>query len=406
MTMVLKIAFRNLLRQRRRSVLTLAAMAGGFALCSLSIGISDGTYLGLIEAFTRDRTGHVQIQGEGYLDRPTLYNTIDDPDRVGATVESLDVVEAWTPRVYSPVLAAAGNKTSGARIVGVLPGREARTTRLRLKVREGRFLTVRSGPEVMLGHGLAQSLDANTGDEVILIGQAADGSIANDVYRVVGIVGDARDPYQRVACYMHLEEAQHFLELGRRVHEVAAVLTDPSASVRTASQLEGLLTGGSFEVSPWQVVESAFYRAMQADLQGMWISLGIINLIVAIGVLNTVLMAIMERTREFGVLRALGTRPATVFLLILGETACLSVVGALIGGVLGTICNATLAKHGIAYPTPVEYGGYVFDRLISMVSFRSVWIPAVLTFGTAVLVSLIPATRAASVAPARAMRTH
>ncbi|MDE2888224.1 MAG: ABC transporter permease [Gemmatimonadota bacterium] len=404
--MVLRIAFRNCFRQRRRSVLTLAAMAGGFALCSLSIGISDGTYLGLIEAFTRDRTGHIQIHGEGYLDRPTLYNTIDDPDRVGETVESLDVVAAWTPRVYSPVLAAAGNKTTGARIVGVLPGREARTTRLRLQVSAGRFLTGRPGLEVMLGHGLAEALGATTGGEVILIGQAADGSIANDVYRVVGIVGDARDPYQRVALYMHLEEAQRFLELGRRVHEVAVVLADASASERVAGQLEGLLTRGPVEVSPWQVVEKAFYRAMQADLQGMWISLGIINLIVAIGVLNTVLMAIMERTREFGVLRALGTRPAAVFLLILVETALLSVLGALVGGVLGVISNTVLAKHGILYPTPVEYGGYVFDRLISMVSFRSVWIPAVLTFSTAVLVSLIPATRAARVAPARAMRTH
>ncbi len=386
--------------------MTLAAMAGGFVLSSLSIGISDGTYLGLIEAFTRNRTGHVQIHGAGYLDKPTLYNTIDDPDRVGETIESLDVAAAWAPRVYSPVLAAAGNKTTGARIVGVLPGREARTTRLEYQVSAGRFLTGRSGPEVMLGHGLAEALGAATGGEVILIGQAADGTIANDVYRVVGIVGDDRDPYQRVALYMHLEEAQRFLELGRRVHEVAVVLADPSASKRIAGQLDGLLTGNPVEVSPWQVVEKAFYRAMQADLQGMWISLGIINLIVAIGVLNTVLMAIMERTREFGVLRALGTRPATVFVLILGETALLSVFGVLAGGALGAIFNTLLAKHGIVYPTPVEYGGYVFDRLVSMVSFRSVWIPAALTFGTAILVSLIPATRAARVAPARAMRTH
>ncbi len=126
----------------------------------------------------------------------------------------------------------------------------------------------------------------------------------------------------------------------------------------------------------------------------------------AIGVLNTVLMAILERTREFGVLRALGTRPANVFLLILGETVYLSGFSVLLGGVLGLIGNTILSKHGIVYPTPVEYGGYVFDRLISMVTFRSVWIPAVLTFGTAVFVSLFPATRAAKVAPARAMRTH
>ncbi len=404
--MVIRIAYRNLFRQRRRSLLTVLAMAVGFALCSLSIGISDGTYMGLIEAFTRDRTGHVQVHKKGYLDKPTLYNTIVDPDRVGQIIGFLPSVEAWAPRVYSAVLAAAGNKTTGARIVGVLPEREAQTTRLKSKVRAGRFLSKRQGPEVMLGYGLAEVLNATTGDEVALIGQAADGSIANDVYRVVGVVGDGKDPYDRVACYMHLETAQAFLALDRRVHEIAVVVEDLSLSVRIAGKMRGLLDNGLLDVSPWQVVERTFYRAMQADVQSMWISLGIIMLIVAIGVLNTVLMAIMERTREFGVLRALGTRPSNVFFLILVETVCLSILSILLGGALSLLGNFMLSIYGITYPTPVEYGGYAFDRLISVVTFRSIWIPAVLTLGTAVIVSFFPATRAARVAPARAMRTH
>jgi ABC-type lipoprotein release transport system permease subunit len=122
--MVLKIAFRNIFRQKRRTLLTSLAMFGGFVLCSFSISFMDGSYNNVINMFTRNQLGHIQIHQHEYTDRPALYRTIDDYEAVGSVIESFDQVEAWAPRLYTAGIASAGQKTSGVRIIGVDPIRE------------------------------------------------------------------------------------------------------------------------------------------------------------------------------------------------------------------------------------------------------------------------------------------
>ena len=400
---IARIAFRNILRQKRRSLLTGLMMVGGFVLASISLGISDGSYSHLIELFTRDRTGHVQIHKRGYLDRPSLYKTLEEVEEIGAQLVAEGEVQAWAPRVYSPVLAFRGTKTTGGQVVGVDPLREGRTTRLSGKVGRGRFIGAAPVLEVVVGEGLAEILGARLGDEIALIAQGADGSVANDVFAIVGLVQGGVQ--ERMNCYMHLETAQEFLALQGRVHEVAVVLEDQVRARQVAVRLQVAL-GEDFAVDPWQVVEKAFYEAMRADVEGMWVSLLVIMVIVAIGVLNTVLMTILERTREFGVLRALGTRPSEVFKLVVLETACLAALSAVVGAALGLLCNYLLSLHGIPLPESITYGGVTFDRMIGRASAQSVWLPALVTWGTAVAVSLIPAWRAARLQPVEAMRMH
>lgn len=381
-------------------------MAGGFVLCAISIGVADGTYSGLIDMFTRDRVGHIQIHKTGYLDKPSLYNTLNDIGILGTKLAAAPGVIAWAPRVYSAALSGLGTKTSGTQIIGISPAQEPHTTRITQKVTAGRFLSKTPQNEVMLGRGLAKVLKANLNDDIVLITQAADGAIANDLFRVIGLVGQSNDPFERMTCYMHLNTAQQFLALNNRIHEIAIVLTDQSLSRTTAQHIQTTLNDPALDVAPWQIVERQFYQAMKTDLEGMNISLSIIMVIVGIGVLNTVLMTILERTREFGVLRALGTRPGEVIKLILFETAFLSILSILLGTALSLLGNGLLAKYGITYPEPIEFGGMVFDRMVGKNTFQSIWIPSILTLGTAVIVSIFPALRAARVTPTQAMRTH
>jgi len=401
---ILKIAFRNVFRQKRRSLLTIIMMAGGCFLFSLSIGVSDGTYSSIIDMFTRDHTGHIQVHKDGYLDRRSLYKTISNYKALGSEIETVPGVEAWAPRVYSPALAFIGAKTTGVRIIGIDPEREVRTTRLREKVKKGRFISSTPRKEVVIGSGLARILNADIGDELVLISQGADGSIANDLFSVVGFSGSVRDTSERMNCYMHIKTAQDFLVLGDRIHEIAVVIADQGRSREIAGLIRTRLDDPSLDVEPWQVVERQFYQAMQADVKGTRISLLIIMIIVAVGVLNTVLMTILERTHEFGLLRALGTRPVRVFLLIIIETGVLSVFGIILGGVLGVLGNYLLSIYGISYPSPIEYGGIVFEKMVGMVTLKSIVLPAVVTLFTAVAVSVFPAIRAARVEPVKAMR--
>jgi putative ABC transport system permease protein len=403
--LIARMAFRNVFRQRRRSLLTGLTMTLGFVLFSVCLGLYDGTYGYFIDIFTKDHTGHIQIHRSGYLDRPSLYRTIPGEEELERKLSSLREVVAMAPRLHSPVLALAGAKTTGAQMIGVDPDKETQTSRLAKKVTQGRFFSSAPGNEIIIGSGLSEVLQLHLGDEVSLITQAADGSIANDNFRVIGITDRASNTLERMKCYLPIRTAQQFLVLEGRIHEIAILLRNQKDARRIATQMAEVLGDPSLDVAPWQIVEKQFYDAMQADYQGSYIVLVIITLIVAIGVLNTVLMAILERTREFGVLRALGTRPGTVFLLILYEVASLSVLSIVLAIPLSLGSNAYLSIHGIKTPA-LEWAGMVFDIAIAEVNIKTIWLPTVVTFCSAMFVSIFPALRAARVTPVAAMRTN
>jgi len=145
---------------------------------------------------------------------------------------------------------------------------------------------------------------------------------------------------------------------------------------------------------------------MQADKQGAWIMLFIVILIVAIGVLNTVLMTVLERTREYGVLRAVGTRPQQILRLVLYEAALMASISIVIGFSLSLLANYILSQHGIPMPQSFTYGGVEFTHYYAEVNAHSLYIPAITVALSAMIVSIFPAIKAARIAPARALRTH
>ncbi|HEB02390.1 MAG TPA: FtsX-like permease family protein, partial [Nitrospirae bacterium] len=172
---------------------------------------------------------------------------------------------------------------------------------------------------------------------------------------------------------------------------------------KAAAQLQGLL-GEEFEADPWQVVESEFYTAMQADIKGNYVTIIVFTIIIALGVLNTVLMVILERTREFGVMKALGTRPGDIMKLIVIETCILALMSLVVGNTGGLLANWALSIQGIRYPTPLEYGGMLFEKLLSKITLKTIWFPSLVIMVSALVVSLPPAIRAARISPTRAMR--
>ena len=401
-----RLAIRNILRQRRRSLLTALMMIGGFVLSSLSLGISDGTYSHLIDLFTKNRTGHVQIHRTGYLDTPTLHATFSTDADLTQTLDQQRQIKSWTPRVYSAALAFKAAKTTGLQLVGIDPQREKATTRLTEKLKEGRFLDAAGQNEIVLSGNLALILNAALNDDLILISQGADGSIANDRFRLVGTT--AGQSGSAMTAYTLLKDAQSFLTLGDRIHEVVITLDNQRQARKAAADLQHLVGGDRLEVLPWQQIERSFFKAMQADVQGMWLSLGIIMAVVAIGVLNTVLMTILERTREFGVMRALGTRPSTVFALVVLETTLLALLSIAPAALVSLGLNGWLYTSGIALPTPIaiESSGIDFDTVFGSLAPHVFWLPAAVVLGAAVLVSLVPALRAARIRPTEAMRSH
>jgi ABC-type lipoprotein release transport system permease subunit len=320
---IFKIAFRNIFRQKRRSILTALTMFGGFTLAAISIGWSDGTYSTIIDMFTRNRLGHIQIHKQGYRDKPTIYKTIDNYQEVGDKISAIEGVETWSPRLFSAGIVSVGDNSNGAQIIGIDPKLENEATRFDKKLIKGKAFSKKPSHEAILGKGLAEVLEANVDDEIVVVSQAADGSIANDLYSIIGIIESGDQISDRMSFYLHLHDAQELFVLQGRIHEIAIIVNELGQVGNLTNKISNTLNNRDLEVASWKEFAKSFYQAMQADVRGMWIMLFVIILIVAVGVLNTVLMSVLERRREYGLMRAIGTKPRQIIRLVLWEVSIL-----------------------------------------------------------------------------------
>lgn len=406
--MMLKIAFRNIFRQKRRSILTGLSIFGGFVLSAFFIGWSDGSYNDIIDMFTRNRTGHIQVHQKDYLDRPSLHKTISRLPEMDTIFRDTQGVDSWAPRLYCPALVSVGEKSSGARIIGVNPDKENQTTRFDKKIVEGVVFHPGLAKETVIGKGLAKLLKAKIGDDAVILSQAADGSIANDKYKIVGIMESGDENDDRMAFYLSIDAAQELLALQGRVHEFAITVKNlnkiPQVTTSLGEKIAAL--DSALAVEPWQVFAKAFYVAMEVDKEGMWVMLLIVMLVVAVGVLNTVLMSVLERRREYGVLKAVGTKPGQIVKMVMSEVTILTIFCIFVGIVVGLFLNSYFTTHGYTLPEPLTYGGMKFQTMRSEVNARSFYIPAITVLFASLLVGIFPALRAARTDPAKSMRTH
>lgn len=403
-TVTLKIAFRNIFRQKRRTILTGFTLVGGFVLSSVSIGWSDGSYSDIINKFTSNQLGHIQIHYKDYRENPSIYKTIDNYERIGEKIEKIKSVKKWTPRLFCAGLVSVQDKSAGAQIIGVDPVLEENATNFSSKIVNGRSLKEKPSHEVVIGSVLLNILEAEIGDSVVVLSQAYDGSIANDEYVIVGSVESNNDMRDRMAFYLHIGDAQELLVLKNRVHEIAVIAGSLDDVNGVVNEIKEKLDNKYLEIVPWQIFAKSFYRAMQADKQGMWIMLFVIILIVSVGVLNSILMSVLERRKEYGVLRALGTTPIEVFSLIIYEVIILTIFSVILGTCIGITANHFLSIYGITLSESMTFGGVEFQTLKSTVNLRSILLPMVAVVFAASIVSIFPALHAARTEPAKSMR--
>ncbi len=405
--LTLKLAYRNILRQRRRSLLTALSMAGGYMLFVFSMSLLEGSWSNVVDIFTLDHTGHIQVHKDDYAKRPKIHKTIENPAAVETTLKNHEDVTGWAPRVYSSALAYGGNKTSIAQIFGIDPELEPTVTRILQKVSAGQYFSDQPNADgyfpAMIGRGLANSLRLDVGDEIVLISSGADGSIANDIFIITAIIGNTTS-FDRLGVFLPLTVAQEFLSIGGEVHEFALLARNKHDNEQLAVALQSLMP--SLNVSPWQQIEATFYRTMQSDKQGNYFTMALIVFIVFIGVLNTVLMSVLERTKEFGVLKSIGCRPSELVKLIFIETVMLASISISVGLALILPVIVWFTEVGIKLDISVDMGGVVFDTMKGDLSAYVVFMPMGFMLLTAALISLPPGLRAARILPRVALGSH
>jgi len=335
MSAISRIGWRNLWRHKRRTLITASAMAFGLGFCLGTVALIDGVYVDLFDLIVGDNLGHAQLHHPEYPKKRGMWETIEDADGVIAELEALPEVERATPRLFGYGLLGFADDSRGTQIIGVDPAREAAMTKLDTKLADGRYLADGAAHEALLGVKLADKLDVTVGDEVVMVTQAADGSTGNDLYTVVGIVETGQVAIDRAGMYLHLADAQELLVLPGQVHEITMVAPDAEgidammAAVTTPAEGRGLLA------RHWREINPQMAQMMDLSDASSGIMMFFIFGVAALGILNTMLMSVFERTKELGVIRALGLRPFGLFKLVMWETAALTAVACAIGLPLG-----------------------------------------------------------------------
>jgi ABC-type lipoprotein release transport system permease subunit len=388
-------------RNTRRTLITLAAVSLGSAGIVGITSYRESVYGGMMRDITEQLVGHLQVHGRGFQESPEISNVVADPLKVEAVLkQKLPGVRAER-RVLGAGLAGSAEASAGVLISGIEPG----STQM-LTITSGHMLSAEPKHEAIVGTDLAEQLNLQVGGELVLVGQAADGSVANDRFTVVGLADAGTSELNSTAVFLHLKDAQSFFDLGEGVHEIVLRLpTDdedvsgPLAATRSALDLTTL------EALSWNQLLPELKGTMDQKRRSQGSIDFILFFIVALGVLNAMTMSTFERTREFGVMLALGTRPGRIVRLVVTESLLQGLLGlaagvALVAVVLaatGTLHLGQLAQNdmaGVRMPSEVHLH-------MALGAVRSAAITVLLCMLGA---GLIPAVRASRLQAADAVR--
>jgi len=394
----LRLAWRNLWRNPRRTLLTLSAVAFAAVVLVFMVSMQLGGYGAMIRGAIGVFTGDLQVQAHGYHAKKRLRTAIGDAAEVEARVATVPGVTAIASRAEAYALVSSASRTYGAMIVGVEPTKEPSVSTIPRTIRKGHYLSGPSADEAVVGQALASNLSLTVGDEITVLGQGLDGSLAVAALKVVGIFSSGVPELDRQTVEMPLASFQSSFLLGDRVHTIVvrtsgleAVPHVAAAITTTLAQHRGLV------VLRWDQLLEGLKQGIAMDAAVGWFLYTALVLVVTFSILNTFLMSVLERTRELGVLLALGTRPRFLSRVVVLESAILLLLGLAFGTLAGAGLTAYAGVHGIAFSSSEE--------LLAQWSLPARLYPRLdllsLTLGPA---AILLATMAAALFPARRIR--
>ncbi len=500
------VAWRNLWRHKRRSLITAFAMAIGVALCMSMIAWTDGMYAEMFKVMVEQQLGHVQVHHAAYPGKGLVFDSLEDREALLAEIDGMAGTVAAGPRIDGFALLGGETKSAGGQLIGIDPARHRKVSNVHERMVDGEFLSDDPSKQIIIGYQLAEEIEVGLGDEVVAVTQATDGSTGNDLYTVVGTYKTGDVSMDQFGGFLHIADAEELLYLYDQAHGItvltehaddveaytlalraqvsrevpllvnhddtgyeyelecpevvdetvtdeavdASVDATPDAAAETGKptitqgtleagasmELEDaagctllvderlrrdlhaesvcVIEGGALDCEAVQV--QSWWEASPATAQMMGMSdftayfmLAIVFAVAAFGVVNTMMMSVYERTREMGVLRALGLRKGKLVWLVVFESFFLAGLAATIGLAIGGALDWYIVVHGLDFsgsmPDGFSWEGVMLDPVMKgLVRPSSVILPVVAVFVVSILSSLWPAWRATRLQPVTAIR--
>ncbi|MCZ6603217.1 MAG: FtsX-like permease family protein [Planctomycetota bacterium] len=409
MRILIKLAWRNIRRNRRRTLITAASITLGLAVILWLEGVLEARNRDMIETVTSGHLGHIQVYSSAYASERSLLGTLDRiPD---ALTHRLPAGSHLSTRVILPALISRGPQSSQVVVVGVEPEGEAAVTELREHLVEGEYLSPvhesAATPPIYLSRLLAQLLRAVVGQQVRLTALDRDGQPANGTFEITGFYDSGSPAFDQSYAFAPLWAVQQLASL-RGFHEIVVRLPDGPEAEHVRDDLDGAVSD-DIVVTTWRTAlpELATLITFNEALVAFVTSLMFI--VVALGVMNTMLMSVFERTREFGIMSALGTTPSQIVLLVILESLIVGVISAGLGLLLGTLAIMYHRHTGLdLHPFLGESSGVGEFRLDLVVHPILPLLPFLRTIAGILFVvvgtALYPAIRASRFLPVEAIR--
>lgn len=398
------LALRNVIRQRARSIATLIAIAIGVAGLILAGGFVQDIFIQLGEAIIHSQTGHIQLTRQGYSDgknrAPEKY-LIENPDTLKAEIQKL----VPQTKLVMARLGFSGVLNNGKRDLGIVgegiePDAET-TLGTYLQFIEGRALTSNDQDGIIVGQGVARSLGLKVGDRINLVMTLSQGAVNTLDFEVIGVFQSFSKEFDAHAVRIPLEAAKSLMDTPA-AHLIVVTLEHTEDTAAAVDVLKLRFSKNRFDVTTWKELSDFYEKTVELYDRQFGVLRLIILIMVLLSVVNSVNMTLFERTREFGTMLAVGNRSSTIFKLIMLESLCLGVLGALIGMAFGCLAAIGISAVGIPMPPPPN-ANLGYTALIRIVP-STVLTAGAIGFVATILATIMPAQRAAKLEIVDALR--
>lgn len=400
------LAWRNIWRHPRRTLLTMLAIAFGAGLLVFSIGLQLGQYDLMIQNAVRVYQGLLQVQKKGYHDDPEIRASIPAIENLAEQLRQQSGLDSITARANGFALLSSEKRTYGAMVVGVQPEYEKNVSSLPGVIKQGRYLTSDSAQELVMGLSLARNMQLDIGDEVTLMGSGRDGSIAASILPVVGFYESGAREMDRNLVQMPLKAFQDIFSMQQQGHAIVIYHENIKQQSKLHNQFEQWLAGhDDLAVLTWDEVQPGVKQMIELDYASGWLMYIVLVAVIVFSILNTFLMSVLERTREFGIMLALGYTPFNIGRLVMQEALILTLLGLLAGTLIGLAINYYYYVYGLTFEGMEEIASmYNMPAVIRpQISFNSVLTGPIVILIFTLLAALYPASRIRKLQPVEAM---
>ncbi len=404
--MLWTLAWRNVWRNKKRSGVIILAVISGLWAGLLTTGIMNGMSVQMVHSAIDDRLAHIQLHKPGFRQRERIRDVIPDGPAVFARIDSIPGISHAAERSVITAMASSPTTTKGVVIYGITPSDEKRVSDISQRMVDGTYFDSNKRNPIIIGRELADRLDITLGHKIVLTAQDYNGDIGAGAFRVVGIFKTVSSEFDKTTIFAQADDINRIFSLGGNIHEIA-VLADDNVSVDSlAASMRREFP--NLDVATWKQLAPELSLMTDTTMQMMMIFLAIVLIALAFSLTNTMLMAVMERVREFGVVMALGMKHGSILRLLMLETIFIASIGTVIGIGVGAATLSLLQRHGIdlsIVATGLANSG--IDKIIypTVPGTTYIWLFA-LVLVTSVASALYPAIKAIRLNPVTAIRTY